>query len=368
MRNVICVGMTRKTVPSALGEPIAPARDRMPQVLERLGRVAPERVLLCTCERIEVYLAAETVTDETCLGCLADLTGLPQSVVRTHASVRAGSRAAGHLLRVAAGLESSIVGEDHVLGQVREAHRAAADLRTTGPVLSALFRAAIHTGKRVRHETQINHCARSYAKSAASCVVDAMRSTERPAVVVLGTGHLARSVARHLAGHQAVQVIIASRSVERADALARLVGGLGIGYEGLTRAIERADAVVTCTSSPPFALGPWMIRRERRPLTVVDLGVPRNVDPAVGTVPGVSLRHLDQLETDEGPAQRTLDAAGHIVREELRRFTQWLEGRRAAPLIAELIRRAERHDPATARTIKRRLHAPIMRLKEGTAA
>jgi glutamyl-tRNA reductase len=163
-------------------------------------------------------------------------------------------------------------------------------------------------------------------------------------------------------------LIVLSRHLERAAEIARPVDGTAAGIDLLSDSLRQADVAIACTSAPRFLLDPGNVRPRQKPLFIIDLGVPRNVDPAVAAIEGVTLHHLDQLVCDDAPTGEIIRAAVGIVQEEFRRFSRWLEGRRAARIVARLARQAEGRDPPAARAIRRRPHTSIMRLKEGTAA
>ncbi len=362
---IVCLGLAHQTAPLAVRERIAPDRDQVKAMLRRWGDLAREVAILSTCGRFEVYLVGGRSTIDRCREHLARLTALPLDLLQTHTRARQGDQAVLHLLRVGAGLESQLLGEDHVLGQVRRAFALAAERGTVGPILSALFRAAIHTGKRVRHETDLNRTARSFAKIAAAHAVDALGSLASRNVVILGSGQLARSVVAHLACRPPGRLLILSRHLQRAAEIARPVGGAAAEINLLSDSLRQADVAIACTSAPRFLLDPRTVHPRQKPLFIIDLGVPRNVDPAVAVVEGVTLHHLDQLPGDDGPTSEIIQAAAEIVQQEFSRFSRWLEGRRAARISARLARRDEGLDP---RAVKRRLPIPIPVLEEATAA
>ncbi|MFQ5430461.1 MAG: NAD(P)-binding domain-containing protein, partial [Phycisphaerae bacterium] len=267
---------------------------------------------------------------------------------------------------VAAGLESPLLGEDHILGQVRDAFLKATDAKRVGPILSALFRSAIHAGRRVRHETPISRLARSYVDRAA----DLLEEQPCPAlnVIILGAGTLARDMASRLAAGGRRRIRILSRHLRRAASLAAELGCEAHPFEDLRVLLDGADAIIACTSSPRYLIETPMLNGRSRPLAIIDLGMPRNVDPDAARRPGVSLTALDDF-TDHGRVHaRIIDAAGRIIEQELDRFLRWNSARRAAPVITRLRALADGLDPESARRMKRAVHQTIQHLHEGTAA
>ncbi|MFQ5423199.1 MAG: glutamyl-tRNA reductase [Phycisphaerae bacterium] len=368
-QGLVYIGVTHQTAPLSIRERFAADRDGLPALLARVRDHAAECVILSTCGRFEVYAWADTAEAETWRRRFAELFAVPSGLVGRHARVRIGASAAEHLLRVAAGLESQIIGDEQVVGQVREAFGLACRTRSIGPMLSALFRAAIHVGKRVRRETTVCRAAHSFAELAVGHVARTIDAIEGQTVLVVGSGNLAGRVVSHLADSPRGRLVLASRYVDRARGLAGRAGGLGIDLTSLPEWVRRADAVVTCTSSPRFVITPEMIRRDGRTTTVVDLGMPRNVDPAVGHVKGVRLCPMDALVPAGGPGDEAVGAAERIIAEELARFVEWMRLRRLGPEIARLVRRVEGGSTKPTPEMKRQLHALIVRLKrEGQAA
>ena len=363
------VGVTHRIAgPAALERFRVNAEERR-TLLNRLAHLAEGRMVLHTCERFEVYTTLLRGGEGAVLSCLADSFGRPVGRLARSVCTLRGVPVARHMIRVAAGLESRIVGEPHVLGQVKEAYLAATESGALDPTLSALGRAAIHAGKRVRHETSINRGVRSIVTVAIDHLERVLGSCRGGTMLVVGTGSLATDVAAALAGRRVERVLVASRHADRARELAHRVGGTELGLDCLPACIDRADAVVACTSAASFVVDSSTIRpRRTRELTVIDLGVPRNVDPAVAGLPNVRLTCLDELVSGEIPHEAGKREAGVVVNEELERFLLWHRQRRAAGQIAALARRAAVSEDRNTRAAKRMLHANIIRLKREMAA
>lgn len=355
-------GLTFETAPLAVREVIQPERNQAKGLLRALGDAAPSRCVLATCERLELYAHTDVVDVSCWIDLVSAWSRVPRVTFARYAQVVDGSAVARHLLRVAAGLESRVLGEPHILGQVRDAYLTATTERSLDPILSGLCRAAIRTGKRVRHETQLNRTGRSIATLA----VERVGRVAAAQVVVVGSGKLARNVSDELSRRRAGKITIVARNVARAREIAGASGADVLPMSGLGDAMRQADAVITCTSSDRFVVDEACVvdvRQSSRLLTLIDLSMPRNVDPALGRLPGVTLVDLDGLLACEHGHDADASAAAAIVEHELRRFESWRRERRAAPAIAAMCRRAQIDGTAQTRRQRRFLHERIMRVK-----
>lgn len=356
------IGITHRTTPLAVREGLRPDEEKQRTMLSRLADVADGRMVLSTCERFELYATTPRTEAAGWIGLLSQWFHLPIGVLERFAWTSVGRPAAEHLLRVAAGLESRIVGEAQILGQVRDAFLQATKAGALDPDLSALGRAAIRTGKRVRHETLINSGACSIATIAVDHVTRKCGPLRDRTVLVLGSGKLAAVVAAELTRRHTGRMVVVGRNVDRAAALAQEVHGFSLQMDQLADAIADSDALIACTSSPYYLVDSSTIARDRAmPLCLVDLSVPRNVDPAATQLCSVDLTHLDELAAGQTAKEDGIVAAGRIVEEELARYMAWREERRVAPLIAQLIQADHGGNKGT-------LHARIVRLKAGVAA
>lgn len=320
MTGLRCFECSHETADRAL-------RERVVQRHARIVAGLPnERVCLATCGRLELYVVDHDRALADWHAWIAAQTEQPVRTVRAGWRIRAEFDAARHLLRVASGLRSPILGEDQILGQVRRAFLRAQDDGTLGPVLSALFRAAIHTGRRVRHETRIGAHVRTYAQRA----IDALAESDATGrVVVLGTGAVATELIERLTQAGRSPLAIVSRHARRAAALAERVGSQALGLELLGTVIRDADALVACTAvAAPLVDAGCLPRTRVMPLRIVDLGAPRNVAPDVANVPYVSVTTLEDLLGGPAVPPRAVAAAERIVDHEVERFAVWLRARR----------------------------------------
>lgn len=287
-------------------------------------------VAVSTCHRRELYL--EGVPASSAAELLARWLG---GEVGRFAVVRGGEEAVVHLLRVAAGLESVVLGEDQILGQLRAAYREACAGSLAGPLLHRLFHAAFRTGKRVRSETALATGGRSLAGSAVNFIEHALGSLERATVLVLGAGEMATIAANRLRERGAGRIVICSRTLARAGALAAAVGGEPLPWEWREQALGAAAAVIAAVSSPTPVIAARELRAAAcgRRFVAVDLGLPRNLEFSLGLAPGVEFIDLDGLRAylAKGEARRAgaVSAAEGIVAEEATTFAAWLVSRSA---------------------------------------
>jgi glutamyl-tRNA reductase len=306
-----------------------------------------EAVVISTCNRTEVYLVVgDPVRAESdVLGLLARRACIrPTELAEAMYSPR-NCDAARQLYRVTAGLESMIVGEAEIQGQVRRAHESAMRAGATGPLSNRLFAAALSAGKRVRSETGIGSSRVSVPSVAVDLALSVLGGLAERHVVILGAGETSELTARALADQGAGTIFVANRHADRALGLAQRFGGTVVGLDGLPEQLLRADIVLSSTSSPHPIVGREelelvMGEREGRPLLLIDIAVPRDIDPACGELEGVSLYDIDDLQavvarnlsTRAGEAPR----AHEIVEEEIHRFARWLGQLETLPTVSAL--------------------------------
>jgi glutamyl-tRNA reductase len=328
------MGITHRGAPLSIRERVRPDPEQQLVMLGRFEDLAAERMMLCTCERFEIYALTADTNVFAWVGRVASALPFQVNLLEKHAAFIHGRQVTRQLLRVAAGLESRIVGEPHILEQVREAYSRACESRSVGPVLSALAGAAIHAGERVRGETPLG-------RERCSVVTVAIGHTERElgslrdrTVLVVGTGRLASDLVNELTVREPHLLVIAGRNLKRAKALAQKVSGEGVGMNRLAEAVGRSDVIITCSGSrTPVISRPMLPAVVGKDRWIVDLAVPRNVHPLVAELPGVRLVHMDELlALESDPGDGVVTAEG-IVEEELQRFEQRPRERRSAPTI-----------------------------------
>jgi glutamyl-tRNA reductase len=351
---LILVGTDYRCSPIELRERVAYAKEETADVLVHLlaRRTVSEAFLISTCNRTEVYLQA-TDEDEA-YQAARELVFLRRDGEFDRPGrlyVKRNAEAAHHLLGVASGLESMVLGEPEILGQVKQAAGVAEEVGTIGPVLRRLVRAAVTAGGRARQETAITEGAVSLGYSVVELARNIFSDLAACRVLLIGAGEIARSVARPLAERGAAEIVIANRSEERARQLIEEIpAARKIPFEDLKTALREADLVVAATGADAAILSAKdlreaMRRRRAGPLLVVDLGVPRNVDPAAGKIGNLFLHTVDSLDSliqrNLRRRKEEVPRVEEILEAELGHFRSWYRSLEAEPLIARMQRRAE---------------------------
>jgi glutamyl-tRNA reductase len=397
--ELLALGISHKTAPVALRERLALTERDAERLVRELvaSNGVEEAVAISTCNRTEIYLVVRDAVqaEAELFGRLARRAAMRPTELADVVYSPRNCDAARQLYRVTSGLESMIVGEAEVQGQVRRAYEAALEAGTTGPMLNRLFRAALQTGKRVRSETAIGASRVSVPTVAVDLARDVVGHLAERDVVVIGAGETAELTAQALADQGVTTIFVANRHADRARALADRFGGRLGSLEELPARLEQADIVVASTSSPHAIVGAEeldvvMRARAHRPLVLIDIAVPRDIEPECAEINGVTLYDIDDLqavvarnlEVREGERERAED----IVEEEIRRFARWMGQQDATPTIAALrelgsgiveqvlAENAGRWESATPRDLarieavaravmQRLLHEPTIRLK-----
>ncbi|MCI0397151.1 MAG: glutamyl-tRNA reductase [Chloroflexi bacterium] len=407
--RIVCLGLNHRTAPVELRERVqcslaglnesgqspavqTAARNRFPELREL--------ALLSTCNRLELYALLETAgarqPHDLLLDLLAGIHGLGFQAINNHLYNHTGRPAITHLCRVAAGLDSLVLGESQILGQVNDAFQAAAAAGTAGPALAALFRAAVRAGKRARTETAIGHNPASVSSVAVALVQEAAGELQQRRVLIVGAGEMGQLALKALHSRGIHDVTIVNRTVARAAAVAAQWGYRACSLEELPQALGTADVVISATGARYPIIREPLVRqaldqRNGAGLIFVDLAVPRDVETAVRHLPGVRLFDMDDLKStlDESLAarQREVPKVEMIIAEEVEALAAEWQRLAVHPLIGDLRQKAERIrqrelqrtlrrlgdvDPATVAQIERLslslvnklLHEPTIRLKE----
>jgi glutamyl-tRNA reductase len=349
MSELLALGISHKTAPVALRERLAFSEPEAIEFLRQATDTAEvrEAVVISTCNRTEVYLVVgDAVRAESdVLGLLARRASIRPTELADAIYSPRNCDAARQLYRVTAGLESMILGEAEIQGQVRRAHEAAMRAGCTGPLSNRLFAAALTTGKRVRSETAIGASRVSVPSVAVDLALSVLGGLQDRHVVILGAGETSELTARALAEQGAGTMFVANRHADRALSLAERFGGSVVGLDKLPDQLVRADIVVSSTASPHPIVGREelelvMEQRAGRALLLIDIAVPRDIDPACGELEGVNLYDIDDLQAvvarNLGARAEELPQAMEIVDEEIHRFARWLGQLDALPTIAAL--------------------------------
>ncbi len=352
--SIVVLGVNHKSAPLDVIERVTISDESLPKSLHGLVSRdhVRETVVLSTCNRTEVYVVAEKfhgafadVSDFFC-----EISGLTVEELQPHFYSQHDDAAVSHLFEVASGLDSAVLGETEILGQVRDAWEKARSESTSRTSLNLLFRHALEVGKRARTETSISKSTASVSHAAVEMATDILGTISGRKVLVIGAGDMGAGIARALANAGSQSVTVMNRSRERAEQLAQSVGAVVSHIDDLQNAIREADVVLTCTGAGDAIISVEDVRRARgenhnSPLLIVDIAVPRDVEHEVGELPGVTLRDLHDLrdwaQAGIEARQQEAEEVRRIVGEEVERFGQEVKARQAAPLVAELHERAE---------------------------
>ena len=348
--QILLVGINHTTAPVAVRERLAIVPAAVPDALARLRATIGNGFVLSTCNRVEVYAIAGHAESGAAIltRFLADYSGVPAGSLLQHVYTHAHDAAVRHLFRVAAGLDSMVLGEDQILSQVKTALDEARTLDTIGPILHRLGSAALAVSKRVRTRTGIGRSPVSVVSVATRAARRELGNLRDRQVLIVGAGRVAELTLRHLSRAGVTRITIVNRSPQRALELAACYGAVARPWAELREAIAASDLMAACTSSPLVVVHVEDLGSPReggRRLLCIDLGVPRNLDPHIAALPGVAVYDMDRLQTiaAENRAQResALHGADEIVSEGVETFMEWWRARQVAPAIAQLRARAE---------------------------
>lgn len=405
--HIVVVGTDYHLAPVEVRERLAFRASDLPRALQELTSaesmgdgVLQEAVILTTCNRVEVYgvTTDPSQAERGVSGWLHSFHGLAPDTHHQLLHTLRDSEAVHHLFATTCGLNSMIVGEPQIQGQVRAAYQVAAEARTSGPILHALFRHALETGKRVRTETGIDRTAVSVSQAGVELARRLLGSLATARVLLVGSGKMSELAAKNLLDNGARSIVMVNRTVERAQHVARAWGGEVLGWDYLPSALLHADVVLTSTAAPHTVIQADHIRAavagRTTPLILIDLAVPRDIDPDVALVPGAHLYNIDDLEqvvaTNLARRRDEIADVAQIVAEEGERFAQWLSTRAVVPTLlglreqAEDIRKRELEralkrlgpleererqiiEALSANIVNKLLHRPTVRLKNAAA-
>ncbi len=345
-RELVVVGLSHRTAPLALREQLAVPVEQLGGDLRGLVATGAldETVVVSTCNRVEVYVAARDPRAAAQAARTWLASRAAAAPLESHLYEHVGAGAVQHAFRVAASLDSMVVGEPQILGQVKDAFGAAETAGTAGVLLSRCFQRAFAVAKRVRTETGIAAGAVSVSSIACELAAKVFGRLEGRRVLLVGAGEMAEAAARHLRGEGA-RIVVVNRSRERAESLAREHGGEARTLDQLAAELALADVVVSSTASPAFVITRELMQgvvraRRHRLMLLVDIAVPRDIDPRVGDLENVFLYDVDQLESvSRGAAdarRREAEAAERIVHEEVAEFEVWRRSLALTPTIVAL--------------------------------
>lgn len=343
-------GINHRTAPVELREKLAFRADEIPAALLRLqAHGAKEALILSTCNRVEVTAAldeSDTLAPRSLIDSIVDgRVGISSDLLRPHLYVYEAEAAVRHLFRVAASLDSMIVGEPQILGQLKQAYSQAREQGSIGSFLDAVLTRAFNVAKRIRTETEIGQSAVSVSYAAVELAREIFGSLQKKRVLIIGAGKMSEGAARHLLRAGAEEIFITNRTPERARELGQLFRGQVLPYDAFPTYLGEMDIVITSSAAPAYVLQSDMIRRaievrKNQPMFLIDIAVPRNIDPAVNHIEHAFLYDIDDLqrltERNLRTRQEVAQQAENIVDEEVTRLETRLRARDVAPTIVSL--------------------------------
>jgi glutamyl-tRNA reductase len=370
---LLAIGCSYRNTPIAVRERLAFSPARLPQALAELGaRYGCEAVILSTCNRVELYLAraeAAVAPDADLIAeFFAEAHRLPPDEVRPHLYHFRNADAVRHLFRVTASLDSMILGEGQIAGQVKTAYELADAQAAVGPVLHALFQHAQRAAKRVRTETGIARGRVSVSSAAVDYVRQVFERFDDKLILVIGAGKMGELTLKHLRGLKPYRILVANRSAEKAEAVARGCGGVAVPWEQLDDVLARADIVLSTTGAPEPIVSRrrWeaiLPRRGGGPVVILDIAVPRDFDPRIHDGDRTCLFNIDDLkrirEQTLRDRLRHVAPAEAIIEQEQKRFLSEWARRRNGPVIARLMQDFEAKRQAIVSQVLRRLNGTL---------
>lgn len=352
---LVVLGLNHKTAPVEVREKLAfntvDFREAADVVFARMSEV-DEKVILSTCNRVEIYAHA----DDAASGILAMKKFLyryheiPEGTLEDFFYTYTAEEAVEHLFNVAGALDSMVVGEPQILGQVKEAYHSAMKVKATGRILNQLFQKAFSVAKRIRTETAIAENAVSISYSAVELATRIFGHLDGRTVLLIGAGEMIELAGKHLVGQGVKTVLVANRSYERAAKLATELGGSAVHYESFDQELAGADIIISSTSAPHYVIKKEMVekavkKRAGKPIFFIDIAVPRDIEPSVNDINNVFLYDIDDLESvvETNRQEREVEAekAREIVKVEVGQFQRWLERLEVEPTIIAIRNKAE---------------------------
>jgi len=398
--HIYCLGLNHNTTPIELREQLSLSEDAIRSTLARLacGHLTSsiaELVIISTCNRTELYAASSHMAIAELEAFLSDACGIPAKQFSAHAYQYEDLDTARHLFEVASGLDSLVIGEPQILGQIVRALELSRGQNMAGPVLNRLFQSAIHAGKRARTETGISRNPASVSSLAASLAERVVHPIAEAQIVILGAGEMAELAVEALRKRGAKRILVVNRTLERAHAIADRWDAEITTFENLDAALVSADILISSTGAPHTILSAEMVKhsmkaRTQRPLVLIDIAVPRDIDSDAANIPHVKLYDIDNLnEKLEGAlAERMAEVpqVKSILAEEIKEFAEYMKSLEMIPIISDIRQQAEtirlamlektlrrlpdlteaersRIEAMTQALVKQILHAPTNRLR-----
>jgi glutamyl-tRNA reductase len=352
--ELVVVGLNHNTAPIEIRECLAFPENKMEEALSRVHAIpsVKENMIVSTCNRVEVYAAARQ-TEKAILDIkhfLSQYHGLPLKEFEKNLYSHIGEEAVKHVFRVASSLDSMVVGEPQILGQMKSAYQMATESKVSGLVIHRLLHRAFHVAKRVRTETKIGNSAVSVSSVAVELAHKIFGTLEKKTVLLIGAGEMCELAARHLVTGGVGKVLVTNRTYERAVALAQEFNGEALPFDEIIQGLKKVDIVISATDSRQPLIGHDQVakvikERKQKPIFFIDIADPRDIEPSVGDIENVYLYNIDDLKkvADENIQDRGKEAqkAETVVEEEVVKFTNWYRSLEVTPTITALRKRFE---------------------------
>ncbi len=347
--ELLVIGLNHHTAPIAIRECLAFSEGKLEDALSKVHALPSlkENMILSTCNRVEVYAAARETEKATfdLKNFLSHYHGLPLKEFEKSLYSHIGEGAVRHIFRVASSLDSMVLGEPQILGQIKEAYDVAQQAKTSGLILHRLLHRAFHVAKRVRTETKIALSAVSVSSVAVECAEKIFGNLEKKTVLLIGAGEMCELAARHLVSAGIEKILVTNRTFERALTLAQEFRGEAIPLEGMAQGLKKTDIVISATNSPQYLIEHNQITkvmkdRKQKPIFFIDISDPRDIEPKVGDLENVYLYNIDDLQkvANENIKGREKEAqrAEMIVQDEVVKFVNWYRSLDVTPTIVSL--------------------------------
>ncbi len=352
--RILVLGLNHKTAAVALRECVAFSKEEAEAALESLREhpCVAEVILLSTCNRVEIFMVTHNRAGaaEAAKQFISEFKGLPIRQFEDALYLHEGDAAVRHIFRVAASLDSMVLGEPQILGQLKDAYRAATLKKTSGVILNRLLHKTFSVAKRIRTETGIGDHAVSVSYAAIELGRKIFGSLEGKKVLLIGAGEMAELAVEHLIRHKAGDIFVANRTFERAVALAKRFKGKALRFEEVPDGLQEADIIISSTGSPDFVIRKEQVKgkmrgRKNRPLFFIDIAVPRDIDPDINRIPNCYVYDIDDLKgvIDENVADRAREAlkGERLVDEAVIHYRQWYESLDVVPTLVALREKLE---------------------------
>ncbi len=352
--ELIVIGLNHKTAPIEIRERLAFQESEMEKSLVQVRGLSSvkENMILSTCNRVEIY-AASGETEKTIpdlKNFLSQYHNLPLKAFEKSLYLLVGEEAVRHIFRVASSLDSMVVGEPQILGQIKSAYNRATESKSSGVILHRLLHRAFHVAKRVRTETKISNSAVSVSSISVDLAEKIFGTLQKRTVLLIGAGEMSELAAQHLAKGGAEEILVTNRTFEKAAGLAQEFQGEAIRFEEMVLGLKRADIVISATDSSQYIIGHDQIvkvmkDRKQKPIFFIDIADPRDIDPKVGDIENVYLYNIDDLQKvayhNTQDREKEAQKAEAIVQDEVGKFVQWYQSLEVTPTIVALRKKFE---------------------------